>query len=171
MSRSRWRERILSVLDPWNQDLRFPTLEKYGFPLSLPSSLLPFRSIRILWLSNCGFLGKTHTSLILKQLLKWSFQITFPVKSELETHSCLLAMRYKMEFPKCPWQMPEIICIHLFQESEMAYIFQCEFRKSLSLKLSPELNIISKWTFLFPGMKKNSSILLSLQQPLCRIQG
>ena len=42
------------------------------------------------------------------------------------------------------------ICIHLFQESEMAYIFQCEFRKSLRLKLSPEMNIISKMNIPFP---------------------
>ena len=47
------------------------------------------------------------------------------------------------------------ICIHLFQEAEMAYIFQCEFGNSLRFKLSPELNIILQWMFFFPRMKKS----------------
>lgn len=45
--------------------------------------------------------------------------------------------------------------IHLFQESEVAYIVQGGFGNSLRLKLSPQLNIISQLMSLFLSMKKH----------------
>lgn len=53
--------------------------------------------------------------------------------------------------------------IPLFQESEMASIFQGGFGNSLRLKLSPPLNIILQLTSLFPSMKKHK---LSFAFPL-----
>lgn len=58
-----------------------------------------------------------------------------------------IGLRYKKS-SQVPRQMPEVLYIyiytyiHVFQESEMAYVFQCEFGNSLRLQMSPELNII-----------------------------
>lgn len=71
-----------------------------------------------------------------------------------ETRSCLLAMRYKKS-SQMPLTNAWDTCIHLFQESNMAYTFQCEFGNSLRFKLSPELKIILQWMFFFPRMKKS----------------
>lgn len=64
------------------------------------------------------------------------------------------------------------VYIHLFPESEMAYIFQCEFGNSLRLKLSPKLNIILPLMSFFPKMKKNKlNFAFPSIATLCRIWG
>lgn len=109
-----WRERRLSVPDSSNQDLIIiPMLKKYGSHAISTLESLPVRSITILWLSNSEFLGKAHTSLVLKQLLNDLFSIHFLKSLSYRDMRYVLATRYKKS-SQVPLQVPEVSYIDPF---------------------------------------------------------